>query len=221
PRPLVLRLTDGAWVPATLPGDLNGSLNGVTAIAPDDVWAIGTALRVTGAETLVLHWNGSRWTRRSDGPTTRPDAGLTRVAASGPSDVWAVGTLRPTQDLSQTARTWGIHFDGTSWSRPDDLRFRPYRGSGLQAVAAIPGETIAGGWAITFGIKGVWGARYGDDPWTFSQRLRGPRIKTGVPCNLQDLPAIIVPRHGCSGLLGVAVRGDGAALGVGESWQGG
>jgi hypothetical protein len=207
-------------VPAQLPHGLDGSLNGVAAVAPDDVWAVGTALRVTGAETLVLHWNGSRWTRLSLGPTTRPDVVLTGVAASGPSDVWAVGILRPTQDLSQTARVWGIHFDGASWSRPDDFRFRPYRGSGLQAVAAIPGEAIAGGWAITFGVKGVWAAKVGDSPWTFSQRLRGPRIKTGVPCNLPDLPAPIVPRHGCAGLLGVAIRGDGAALGVGESWQG-
>jgi hypothetical protein len=221
PRPLIERRRNGVWSRVNPPPNIEGTLNGVAVVAPDDVWAVGVAQRVTGPEALVLHWDGSGWVRRSDGPTTRPDVVLSGVAAASADNVWAMGTLTPrAPGISSVRRTWGIHFDGTSWTRAN-FRFRPYDGSGLLGVGAIPGEAITVGWANTLSLKGVWGATYDDGAtWTFSQQVRGPRMRIGTPCHLPDIPPPNRLRNRCTGLLGVAVRSDGAALGVGESWQG-
>jgi hypothetical protein len=38
-------------------------LSAVTGLSPSDAWAVGTYLTSIGPKTLVLHWNGTRWTR--------------------------------------------------------------------------------------------------------------------------------------------------------------
>lgn len=80
---------------------VNKSLYGVFAIAPNDIWAVGSV-------GTVLHWDGQAW--RS---VVVPAAGtrdLFDVWASGPSDVWVVG--------ADTASTGGItlHYNGTTWT---------------------------------------------------------------------------------------------------------
>ena len=217
PQPLILRLREGAWVPARVPENLDGVLDAVVAFAPDDAWAGGVALRITGPEALLLHWDGNRWTRSSIGPSTRPDVTVTGLAGSGPSDLWALGTLRPLHHISQTSRAWGSHYDGTTWLT-DDVRFRPYNGAGIEDVAAIPGRLVAGGWALETGLKAVWGIGDGQR-WGFTQRLLGPRTR-GAACAPPDLPRPVNSSNRCVGLLGVALRADGAALGVGESSHG-
>src|SRR5262249_17299211 len=37
------------------------NLNGITAIATDDVWAVGEFGPYTGTQTLIIHWNGIDW----------------------------------------------------------------------------------------------------------------------------------------------------------------
>src|SRR5262249_41839023 len=56
---LVMHWDGASWhqVPSpNLPGVAN-QLFGITAIAPDDIWAVGAA----GGGPLSLHWNGSAW----------------------------------------------------------------------------------------------------------------------------------------------------------------
>lgn len=82
----------------------NKSLFGVHAIAPNDIWAVGSV-------GTVLHWDGTAWRSVSLGTlsTTRD---LFDVWASGPNDVWVVGGA----SLTDFALT--LHFDGTTWTRP-------------------------------------------------------------------------------------------------------
>jgi hypothetical protein len=54
----------------------------------NDVWAVGSYQVASGAtRSLVLHWNGSRWSR-----VAAPGSGLSEVAiVPGSPQAWAVG----------------------------------------------------------------------------------------------------------------------------------
>jgi hypothetical protein len=71
-------------------------LHGVTAVASDNVWAVGENEEVPGLgiTTLIEHWNGSAW---SIVPSPTPGAypALNAVAARSASDVYAVGFNQP------------------------------------------------------------------------------------------------------------------------------
>ena len=88
-------------VPTPNSGQRNNYLNSVTAIASDDVWAVGQEDDNSGDFwTLVMHWDGKAWT--IDHSVRLPGA-FGDVLAVSPSNVWAGGF-----DLA--------NFDGTSWS---------------------------------------------------------------------------------------------------------
>ena len=63
------------------------SLNGVEALAPNDVYAVGT----TGANPVVAHWDGLAWTTV---PSPQPVGGgsLQAVEAVSTTNLWAVGS---------------------------------------------------------------------------------------------------------------------------------
>ena len=81
-------------------------LGGVVAIAPDDVWAVGTS----DSHPLAVHYDGVSFTE-SDFPTA--DANLVDVDARASDDVWAVGTPIISSDIGPPA-AW--HWDGSVWS---------------------------------------------------------------------------------------------------------
>jgi hypothetical protein len=111
-------------------------LNGVVAIATDDVWAVGYHWNRRGA--LIKHWDGTTWST-FPGAMVRGDADLFAVSATSGSDIWAVGyrlSKRGVQPLVE-------HFDGLFWS----LVRTPYAGSyaTLDAVTAIATDDV---WAV-------------------------------------------------------------------------
>jgi hypothetical protein len=89
-----------AWshVPSPQPGGSGGNpmLNGVDAVATNDVWAVGTYYNPNATLlTLALHWNGTRWRQvASQSPGGFTDMGASvfnGVSAISPADVRAVG----------------------------------------------------------------------------------------------------------------------------------
>jgi hypothetical protein len=63
---LILRWNGTNWtrMPSPNPAGLLGSnLIAMSARAADDVWATGNVLERGTDQTLILHWNGTRWTR--------------------------------------------------------------------------------------------------------------------------------------------------------------
>ena len=82
------------WTRVTTPdpgGDPGGpavsnDLIGVAGISASDTWAVGSS----GTETLILHWDGSAWTRVPS-PARGTNAQLFSVAASSAGNMWAVG----------------------------------------------------------------------------------------------------------------------------------
>ena len=68
-----------------------------TAIAPDDVWAVGTWFtKAFDDRTLTLHWDGTSWSAcpsPNAGPASAAND-LVSVSANATDDVWAVGLAR-------------------------------------------------------------------------------------------------------------------------------
>lgn len=105
---------DGAsWRQVTSPNIAGGAnqLFSITAISPQDIWAVGS----TGGAPLAMHWNGSEWSvvpmQVHSGLSTER---LTGVSAASGNDVWAVGEGRGlfTNQLFATIKHW----DGTRWT---------------------------------------------------------------------------------------------------------
>lgn len=98
------------------PQPLN-QLFGVTAVSTDDVWAVGTSGpfgQMTG-RTLILHWDGHRWTKVASPNPGRTNNGLYGVSATTHHDVWAVGAL--SNNLEDSYVHLYLHWDGTAWTR--------------------------------------------------------------------------------------------------------
>src|ERR1700680_2151608 len=102
-------------------------LNGVVALAPNDVGAAGTSmpgptppppLLDTPTITLIQHVDGSSWKvipSRSVGPHSQFQSnqlwGITAVSAN---DVWAFGSVFPADGSGQES-TLVLHWDGIKW----------------------------------------------------------------------------------------------------------
>ena len=124
-KTLALHWNGTAWVhvPTPSPGrsPLNDTLSGVSVLSPSDAWAVGASghghTPFSPQRTLVLHWNGSRWTQvpapSPRGTGTSPFTIHTSVSARTPSDAWAVGCAC-TNDADTTLV---LHWNGTAWRR--------------------------------------------------------------------------------------------------------
>ena len=98
-------------------------LTGVTALAPNDVWAAGYFTRDVNstrpAKTLIEHWDGSSW-KIVPSPNVGPHSqyqsnqlyGITAVSAN---DVWAFGSFFASDGSGQQS-TLVLRWDGTKWS---------------------------------------------------------------------------------------------------------
>jgi hypothetical protein len=106
-------------------GSGRSALQGVEALAADDLWAVGYLHN----QPLIIHFDGEDWTRSETEVT-----GATNAAAPlTPTDVWAVGA--PIQ-----------RFDGTAWIEVAGVR----SGGELTSVAAISQSDV---WAV--GLQGL------------------------------------------------------------------
>jgi len=66
-------------------------LTGVTVTSASSAWAVGSYTIGTAGQTLILQWNGTKWTHVPS-PNPVPSDELVGVAASSGSNAWAVGT---------------------------------------------------------------------------------------------------------------------------------
>jgi hypothetical protein len=147
-------------VPSPNPTLTWNELDGVVALSPTDVWAVGYAKDdFSGAEALVEHWNGHSW---NVVPVANPGSSwnqLASVAARGPHDIWAVGWQQDQGSRSSLTEHW----DGTTWSVvPVDA------GQELKAV------TVSGGQVWATGARSV---RWDGSHW---QQDRMPTSVDGV-----------------------------------------
>ncbi len=111
--PLFEHFDGTSWTAITDEKTSDGGIFGISALATDDVWAVGT---IAEGATLIEHFNGSKWTRV---PSPNPGNGmnlLEGVTALAPDDVWAVGWYVQAANQDRPAKTLIEHWDGTSWT---------------------------------------------------------------------------------------------------------
>jgi len=85
---------------------------GVSALASNDVWAVGFYDNTTTQKDtpILLHWNGQQWNSMPAPEQGNLDFNTWSIKAIAPDDVWVVGWRNP------EARTLVLHWDGQSWS---------------------------------------------------------------------------------------------------------
>jgi hypothetical protein len=119
-----------------------GGLNAVAATAPDAAWVVGytgLADNYKDWRTLMLHWDGTRWTRVASPAVLNGALGsIEGITALSPTDAWAVGFTNP----STIPKPLLLHWDGTQWTQVTDAL--PTSGS----LEAITITAKGGGWAV-------------------------------------------------------------------------
>ena len=138
---------DGSnWTQASSP-DFGSStyLQGVAAVAPDAVWAVGGYVNQagTGALTLALFWDGRAW---ASVPSPNPGTWnyLESATATTADDMWAVGEIEPDDPHTQYERTLTVHCTRSACVTVTS----PNTGVGnnvLQAVSAFSSSDV---WAV-------------------------------------------------------------------------
>jgi hypothetical protein len=124
PTAMVAMHFDGKqWGIVPVPVPLKGKVHdvrfgqGVTAVATNDVWAVGAyrALPFGDEKTLTEHWDGKSWkiVPSPNGGHPHSQNELRGVAAVSSTDVWACGTI---QDNTLGLINLIEHWDGTRWT---------------------------------------------------------------------------------------------------------
>jgi hypothetical protein len=150
---LVLHFDGKAWTQVDVGSAVGGGqsrLLAVGALAPDDVWAVGSH----HLGPLVLHFDGTSWTRED----VQTRGALDAVFALAPDDVWAAGESV-------------MHFDGEAWSQRDRLRqgaeIMGLAGSSTRDVWGVGFREVASGGSTTIVMH--WDGR----AWS---PVTGPRV---------------------------------------------
>src|SRR5437763_14821454 len=67
-------------------GSSSSNLSGVAAVSANDIWAVGSSgNQMSGAQTLIEHWNGSHWrvvTSANPGPSYNHVYAVTAISAT-------------------------------------------------------------------------------------------------------------------------------------------
>lgn len=119
-----------AWKPVATPNVGSGSnaLNGVLALAPNNVWAVGYSTATlkpppnqydVPTKTLIEHYNGTSWSvvpSPNVGPYSQYQSNrLNGLTAVSPNDIWAFGSYNAASG-NGNEYTLILHWDGTSWT---------------------------------------------------------------------------------------------------------
>jgi len=115
-----------------------GQLLGVGTAGPASAWAVGYTGTATTPKTLMLHWNGSAWSKVTAPAVLNGSPGqLSGITVVSAKDAWAVGFTGAYPDQ----RPLLLHWNGSAWSAVPSPK--PIVGA-LSAVTA----TASGGWAV-------------------------------------------------------------------------
>src|SRR5215472_10472199 len=126
----------------------NPVLFGVSAVSRSDAWAVGRQNSTGVFKTLILHWNGSAWSKVNSPSPSLADAELMGVSAVSGSDAWAVGWYW--NRAGTATQTLILHWNGTAWRQVKSPNAPRYTDFGLTGVSAVSGSDA---WAV--GVRGV------------------------------------------------------------------
>jgi hypothetical protein len=179
----------------------NPVLFGVSAVSGSDAWAVGRQNSTGVFKTLILHWNGTAWSKVKSPSPSLADAELMGVSAVSGSDAWAVGWY---WNRTGTATdTLILHWNGTAWTQvksPNPSSDPPY----------IPANSLDG-----------VSARSGSDAWAVGDYLANDGLShalivhwNGTAWTRVNSPT--APRYTDFGLTGVSAVSGSDAWAVGN-----
>ena len=117
-KPLIAHWNGKKWTQVSSPsvGGVQAYLNRVTALAANDLWAVGTGYTTGsgGAFALIEHFDGKHWTVATSPNPGQYGSQLSGVSGSSATDVWANGGTFT--NPSGTFVTLTEHWNGTAWS---------------------------------------------------------------------------------------------------------
>jgi len=186
----------GAWT--VVPSPHAGSLGGVAATGPHDVWAVGSYDASGAYRTLIEHWNGTRW---SVIPSPDPASGaltknvLGAVVALSRTNAWAVGFY---QKSTTSFRTLIVHWNGSRWSVVPS----PNSGKGENVLLAVAAGSA----------HDIWTVGYAHDP---DHRRTLIEHWAGSRWSISPSPSI---GPGDNFLFGVALPATGSPWAVGSDY---
>ena len=146
--PLVLHFDGDAWSAVDVPAPANGGYVGyaVSASGPNDVWVAADAVFPSFDTTpgILLHYDGSTWSRVSLPSEGDGALHVQSVDAAAPDDVWVAGSAIDTG--SRRIAPVVEHFDGTGWTSV------PVTGPEAGAQALVRSVSVIGNevWAVGY-----------------------------------------------------------------------
>jgi plastocyanin len=173
---LILHYDGSAWsiFPSPEPAPSGNYLYGLSAIAPNDIWAVGAFYEASAGnlQTMTLHYDGSAW---SSVPSPNQVAStpnlLMDVVATSASVAWAVGFANGTEDFEPFILEW----DGTQWSLAGSS-IRAGRFWGVDAVSRNDVWAVGGAGLIQHWDGTAW------------QEITVPSTLTGTLFGVSALP---------------------------------
>jgi hypothetical protein len=140
------------------------SLSGVSANSATDAWAVGyygSNGLTQGSKTLVLHWNGTSWSKVASpnpgGTTSSGASTLAGVSADSATDAWAVGSY--SNPITGASETLALHWNGSKWSTV----LSPNPGgttssSDVSILSGVSADSATDAWAIGWYANPTTGA---------------------------------------------------------------
>ncbi len=115
----------------------NESLLDIAVMSANDIWAVGWANTDSVDHSLVMHWNGTNWSK-----VLTPDIGpIYGIAALSPNSIWIIGN----RDDSEPVPT-ALHWNGNDWQMvPMPFSDNRARYGRVSAISAISENDI---WAV-------------------------------------------------------------------------
>jgi hypothetical protein len=115
-EPLTLHFDGTSWNPVAAVTPSTGAtgdyFSAVSAVASQDIWAVGQTMGSTSTHPVLEHWDGVQWTKygfRFSQTTNSNFVALYSVSALASNFVWAVGEIAGSPLILQ--------WDGTAWNQ--------------------------------------------------------------------------------------------------------
>jgi len=226
-RTLAMRWDGTAWsiVPSPNIGIGWNVLEAVTAVAPDEVWAVGWSAPTTNGgtpQTLTLLGDGQSW-QVVDSPVITGGSELLAIDSER-GEIWAVGDRAGPGDGSTGVASFAIRRTGSSW----DVLPTPDPGSARNHLYAVDVVGPDDAWAV-----GRW-RNVGETSRTFAIHWDGsawtqvPTPNPGLDASLEDVEGAAADDvwalgefHNGTGYEPLTLHWDGTAWSVAENPGGG
>ena len=155
--------TQWSIIPGANPGVAGNSLGAIAGVSANNIWAVGSYYPTNGnQQTLIEHWNGTRWSTVRAPNVGRFENSLRGLASVTANNIWAVGSyIAPPGEINQTLIE---HWNGTQWSVVSSPS--PY--TSLNSLAGIAAGAANNIWAVGYGYSSGTGAMTLTEHWNGS-----------------------------------------------------